>query len=245
MNVCRLLDLLAAEYVLGTLHGPARARFSQRLRDDAALQACVAFWERALTPMASPLSAVPSAKVWQAIAARVAPRTAVEAPSWMERWLGLRSLAPLAAGLVLGVALGVIGPAWIDRGVADAGETQLPESYVGVLAGADGRAGLIVSSRRHGTVMDVKQIQPAAVNAGQTLFLWVIESDGSTRAVGAVPQGKFVQVALPKTSEQLFAKATELAVSVEAVGSVPAAPTAPFVYRGLCGKLWRVAAPKN
>ena len=91
----------------------------------------------------------------------------------------------------------------------------------------------------------LEAIDPAAVNAGQTLFLWVIESDGSTRAVGAVPQGKFVQVALPKTSEQLFAKATELAVTVETIGSTPAAPSAPFVYRGLCGKLWRVAAPKN
>ena len=245
MNVRRLPEPLVAEYVLGTLHGQARARFSQRLRDDATLQAAVAFWERALTPLASPLSAVPSAKVWQAIAARIAPRTTVKAQSWTWRWLGLRSLAPLAAGLVLGVALGVIGPAWVDRGVADAGETQLPESYVGVLAGADGRAGLIVSSRRHGTVLDIKQVQPTVLNAGQTLFLWVIEADGITRAIGAVPQGKFVQVTLPRTSEQLFAKATELAVSVEAIGRAPAAPTAPFVYRGLCGKLWRVAAPKN
>ncbi|MEO8249077.1 MAG: anti-sigma factor [Burkholderiales bacterium] len=245
MNIRRHHDRLASEYVLGTLHGHARRRFAQLLRDDAALQSCVAFWESALTPMALPLSAAPSAAVWQAVAARVAPRQENRPPGWIERWFGLRTLASLTAGLVLGVTLGVIGPTVLESGGADLAETQLPESYVGVLAGADGRAGLIVSSRRHGTVMDIKQIQPAAVHASQTLFLWAIEADGATRAIGAVPQGKFVQVPLAKTSEQLFAKATELAVSVEAIGSAPVAPTGPYVYRGLCGKLWRVPAPKN
>ena len=249
MNTSPLHDPLAAEYVLGTLHGGARARFVQRLRDDASLQAQVSFWERALMPMAAHLSAVPSPQVWTAIAARVAPRhSAVAKPGWLERWFGMRTLAPLAAGLMLGIALTVNGPRLLDRAgvdLADGAETQLPESYVGVLAGANGRAGLIVSSLRQGTLMDIKQVQPVTIGAGQTLFLWVIEADGSTRAIGAVPQGKFVQVALPQTSEQLFAKATELAVSVEAIGPAPAAPSAPFVYRGLCGKLWRVAAPKN
>ena len=31
----------------------------------------------------------------------------------------------------------------------------------------------------------------------------------------------------------------ELAVSLEPVGAQPATPSQPFVYRGLCGKLWR------
>ena len=249
MNTSSLHDPLAAEYVLGTLHGGARARFVQRLRDDALLEAQVAYWERALMPMAAHLSAVPSPQVWTAIAERISLRQSVVAkPGWIERWFGVRSLAPLAAGLVLGVALTVNGPRLLDGGGADradGAETQLPESYVGVLAGANGRAGLIVSSRRHGTLMDIKQVQPVAVGAGQTLFLWAIEADGSTYAIGAVPQGKFVQVKLPKTSEQLFGKATELAISLEAVGAAPAAPSVPFVYRGLCGKLWRVAALKN
>lgn len=242
MNHQRLHDLLAAQYVLGTLHGRARFRFAQRLRDDAALHAQVAYWERTLLPMASHLSATPSPQVWTAIAARVAPRSDAARPRWMQRWFRVRSFASLAAGLVLGVALGVIGPGAIDGGVADSGQTQLPESYVGVLAAADGRAGLIVSSRRHGRVMDVKQVQPAAVTAGQALFLWVIDSDGITHAIGAVPQGRFVQVTLPQTSEHLFAKATELAVSIEPAGVAPAAPTQPFAYRGLCGRLWSVVA---
>lgn len=243
-------DLLAAEYVLGTLHGGARRRFVQMLRSDAALQAHVAYWEDALMPMASVLHAVPAPRVWQAIEARVAPRAArsTASPGWLERWFGLRSLAPLAAGLVLGITLTLVGPTLFDpkrdEG-AETAETQLPQSYVGVLAAANGRAGLIVSSRRHGSVMDVKQVQPLAIETGRTLYLWAIEADGSTRAIGAVPPGAFVQVALPAPSERLFAKATELAVSIEAIGAAPPLPSGPFVYRGLCGKLWRLPAPKN
>ena len=188
MNLRPLHDRLAAQYVLGTLTGGARRRVTTLLRDDTALRAHVGFWERAFMPLVCPLSAVPSPQVWAAIAARVAPRApALQRQHWFERWFGVRTLASLSAGLVLGTALGVIAPNMLDRGVADRDGTQLPESYVGVLAGADGRAGLIVSSRRHGTVMDVKQIQPAFVNAGQTLFLWVIEADGTRRAIGALP----------------------------------------------------------
>jgi anti-sigma-K factor RskA len=247
-----LRDRLAAEYVLGTLHGRARARLQKLLRDDAALQARVAFWEQKLTPMAAPLwAATPSAQVWRAIAARVAPHEAV--PPWWTRWFAapkLGSLGSLAAGLMLGVTLTLTltltststNTPLIER---DTAESQLPQSYVGVLAAADGRTGVIVSSLRHGKVMDIKQVQPVPVASGHTLFLWAIEANGKTRPIGAVPSGKFVQVALAQTSETLFASATELALSVEAEGAAPLSPSGPFVYRGLCGKLWRVPAPKK
>ncbi|MBC7940418.1 MAG: anti-sigma factor [Chitinophagaceae bacterium] len=248
-------DALAAAYVLGTLQGPARSRLERLLLQDAALQARVDFWQQALVPMAASLSAEPSAAVWRAIAARVLPLSQAAAqggavqPGWFERWFGVRSFASMAAGLMLGVTLSVtfgwMRSGWIAGPDATLSETQLPESYVGVLAAANGKPGLIVSSRRHGTVMDVKQVQPVAVGPGRTLFLWAIDADGSTRAIGAVPSGPFVQVKLPAPSEQLFAKATELAVSIEAVGATPAAPTQAFAYRGLCGKLWRVPAPKK
>jgi anti-sigma-K factor RskA len=242
-----LRDRLAAEYVLGTLHGHARARLQQLLRDDAALQARVVFWEQKLTPMAAPLwAAAPSANVWRAIAARVAPREVL--PPWWSRWFAARTVGSLAAGLLLGVTLtlsltlSLTNAPLTDR---ETPESQLPQSYVGVLAAADGRTGVIVSSLRHGKVMDIKQVQPVPVAGGHTLYLWAIEANGKTRPIGPVPTGKFVQVALTQTSETLFASATELAMSVEAEGAAPLSPGGPFAYRGLCGKLWRVPAPKK
>ena len=254
MNYSRpeLRERLASEYVLGTLHGRARPRFQQLLRADAELQARVAFWEQQLTPMAAPLSAAaPSAKVWQAIAARVAPRQQVvqARQGWMlrglARWLDLRTLGSVAAGLLVGVAITLMAPMLLERGATDVAESQLPESYVGVLATADGRTGVIVSSRRHGTVMDVKQVQRVPVAPGHTLFLWTIEADGKTQPIGPVPQGSFVQVPLSEPSEKLFASAAELALSIEPANSAPVQPSGAFVYRGLCGKLWRVRTPQK
>jgi hypothetical protein len=34
-----------------------------------------------------------------------------------------------------------------------------------------------------------------------------------------------------------------LALSIESAGAAPALPSGPFVYRGLCGKLWRIKPP--
>jgi len=254
MNYSRpeLRERLASEYVLGTLHGRARPRFQQLLRADRELQARVAFWEQRLLPMTAPLSAVaPSAEVWQAIAARVAPREqAVQArPGWLLRGLAqvfdLRTLGSVAAGLFVGVAVTLMGPRLLDRDAADMAESQLPQSYVGVLATADGRTGLIVSSLRHGKVMDVKQVQRVPVGPGHTLYLWTIDADGKTQPIGPVPQGGFVRVPLSDTSEKLFGKATELALSIEPADSAPVQPSGAFVYRGLCGKLWRVRTPQK
>jgi anti-sigma-K factor RskA len=238
-------DRLAAEYVLGTLHGRARARMQQLLRDDLLLQARVAFWEHKLLPMAAPLwAAAPSANVWRAIVARVAPREARR--PWWAHWFDARTLGALAAGLMLGFTLTLMGPQLREPAVPDGPaitDSQLPQSYVGVLATPDGRTGVIVSSLRHGQVMDVKQVQPVAVPSAKTLYLWAIDANGTTRPIGPVPQGKFVQVPLAQPSETLFASATELALSIEAETAAPLLPSGSYVYRGLCGKLWRVPAP--
>jgi hypothetical protein len=43
----------------------------------------------------------------------------------------------------------------------------------------------------------------------------------------------------------LFGTATELALSIESANSTPLQPSGAFVYRGLCGKLWRARAPQK
>jgi anti-sigma-K factor RskA len=145
--------------------------------------------------------------------------------------------AALAFGLVAGLALPAVMTALSPPAAQD---TELPESYVGVLATPDGRQGLIVASRRRGRVVDLKQVTPVTPPEGQTLFLWTIDANAQVAPVGPVPHGAFVQAPLPAPAEQVFSTAVELAVSIEPVGTRPAAPSGDFVYRGLCGKVWRV-----
>ncbi len=55
MNLNRypqLVDLLAAEYVLGTLRGGARRRFQRYADHDMVIRRAVDEWQRRISPMA-------------------------------------------------------------------------------------------------------------------------------------------------------------------------------------------------
>ena len=153
-------------------------------------------------------------------------------------------LTPLPAGaLAFGLLLGSVLPQVYFRLQAPTADTELPESYVGVLATPAGKPGLIVASRRYSRVVDLKQVSPVTVPPGMTLFLWLIDAQGVASAVAPVPQGPFVQAGLADTAEIIFKRAVELGVTFETVGAAPTAPTGAWVYRGLCGKVWRVPPP--
>lgn len=265
------LRRLAASYALGTLSGPARRRFEAVLRQRPEAAAAVAAWNARWVPVAHTLPPLqPSDGLWARIEAQAFGSSAETAGStvaatagqartppagpalWQRLGQALQSLlapAPafaLAAGLLAGVLLPgqlaqLQGPA-----AGDESATELPPSYVGVLATADGRTGLIVSSLRRGLVMDVKRVQAVPVPPGQTLYLWTLNAQGRMHPIGPLGNAPFNRVPLPRPAEDLFAQATELAVTIEPAGTSPQVPSSSFVYRGLCGKLWRVppaAAP--
>jgi anti-sigma-K factor RskA len=67
-----LADRLAAEYVLGTLRGPARRRFENLLSAHPALRDAVAQWQQRLSPLSVTVEEVtPSARVWRNIEQRL------------------------------------------------------------------------------------------------------------------------------------------------------------------------------
>jgi len=230
------IEQLAAAYVAGTLQGRARRRFEAVMQRQPALVAAVNDWTARLAPLHHALPAqAPSTALWHRIAKATDSAPRVAAPSWWRRLL-----APVPAGaLALGLLMGMLVPVlWQAHGDYQR-DMALPDSYVGVLGTAQGQAGLIISSLRRGKVVDIKQVTPVDVPQGQTLYLWRIDKAGAVAALGPMPNGKWTHLTLSETAEQVFFPAAELAVSLEPVGAQPGAPTQPFVYRGLCGKLWR------
>ncbi|MDQ3261668.1 MAG: hypothetical protein M3Q00_12960, partial [Pseudomonadota bacterium] len=68
----KLRDMLAGEYALGTLYGPARRRFERLMRDDATLRLTVAEWAERLEPMSQAVAPVnPPRRVWRKIEQRI------------------------------------------------------------------------------------------------------------------------------------------------------------------------------
>ncbi len=254
-----LLDRLAAEYTLGTLAGGARRRFETVMQQQPDVARAAARWAARLLPMDARMEAAPAS---QALWARIEERAfGAAAPAASGRQHGTggsvgaaakarqgwrRWLSPVpAAALSLGVALG-LGLPLMQHSLRDQSSiTQLPESYVGVLATATGQPGLIVSSLRRGNRVDLKVLNRVPVPAGHTLVLWTIDAKGIAMPVTALtlPVGSFGGLDLEQPAEAVFARAQELALSVELPGALPTAPSGPFVYRGLCGKLWPVKPP--
>lgn len=214
----RTLQALAAAYALGTLAGPARRRFETVLRQQPAAAQAVAQWNRRFAPLAQRLPpAQASAELWQRIekqafeqapgiaaapapaarSARTNPRPATQSiprataakPTWM-RWLDALLAPAPAAALAMGMMLGLALPLLMSTLRPPAAqETELPESYVGVLATSTGKTGLIVSSLRRGKVLDVKRVGAVEVPPGKTLFLWTLDAQGQAAAIGRLPSG--------------------------------------------------------
>lgn len=231
------IEQLAAAYVAGTLRGPARRRFESAMQTRPALVDAVNEWTGLLGPLHQALpEKPPSAALWGRIEKATTQRASpAAAASWWRRLL-----APAPAGaLVVGLLVGITLPTMWQAHERSQRDMELPDSYVGVLATAQGQPGLIVSSLRQGRRVDIKQVTPVVVPAGMALYLWRIDKAGAVAGVGPLKAGKFTHLALDAPAEQVFFPAVELAVSVERAGVRPEAPSSPFVYRGLCGKLWR------
>lgn len=237
------VEQLAGAYVLGTLQGRARNRFEAVMRRQPALLAAVDSWTQRLAPLHAALPAqAPSAALWGRITSATGTASvytptpaAAQKQSWWQRLLTPVPMGALAMGLVVGA----LAPAVWQAQLAHESDMELPDSYVGVLGTPQGKPGLIISSLRRGKTVDIKQVSPVVVPAGQTLYLWRIDKAGAMAALGPIQNGKWTHLALDKSAEEVFFPAVELAVSLEAVGAQPSVPTQPFVYRGLCGKLWR------
>lgn len=231
------VDQLASAYVLGTLQGRARKRFEAVMRRQPHVLDAVQGWTQRLGPLYAALPVqTPSAAVWDRIAQ--ATGTAPVLAKGQRWWQ--RLLAPVPAGaLAMGLVVGAVVPALWQAEMARQAGTELPASYVGVLGTAQGQPGLVISSLRHGKVVDIKQVTPVPVPPDQVLYLWRIDKAGATTGLGPLPNWRWTHMALREPAEKTFFSAVELAVSLEPAGTQPTTPSQPFVYRGLCGKLWQ------
>jgi anti-sigma-K factor RskA len=234
----RLVDQLAAAYVLGTLEGGARRRFEQ-LRDARAdVSLAVRAWETRLNRLAENVAPKPAPRrVWRAIEARTRP----DAMSTFTGWL------PRATWGVSGVLTGIAVLLWAllvsptllmtAEQVALRSGGKLPPSYVGLLTDEEGQGKFLVSSLRNGRTMTIKAIGPVTPPpAGQQLVLWAVPAQGAPFVLGTMPLTGSATSELPDTSERLLSKVQKLAVSIE----TSATPVSPghVVYRGNCAKLW-------
>ena len=227
-------EILAAEYVLGTLHADERTLFTSVLAHDAEAQAAVAAWEARLAPLGAAVTEVaPPREIWDAIegalpalqAFRVIegrrdadPFGATALRRSLNRWrVGAIAASALAAGLGIFV---------IDRELIRHPAVQ--PSYVAVVnRGGDQPALVIRVDLAAGNVY----VRPVAAQtpSGKSLELWYIDAGKAPKSMGVVGADA---TRIPLPAGLSLDKAT-FAVTVEPPGGSPTGnPTGPVVYSG-------------
>ena len=230
MNIERneaLVDMLAAEYVLGTLRGGARRRFNALQARHAVIRRAVAEWEDRLNPMAEFAPAVqPGPQVWDNIARQAGLQQAPGA-GWLQRmreslgfWRGLSLASTTLAALLVAVLL--LRPVGVDA----------PPAFVAMLADDKSQPVAVVTGNARTHSLTVKLVSPQTVAADRSLELWAVPKQGNPRSLGLLAADGSITLALPANATPDTVPL--LAVTLEPKGGSPKAdgPTGPIVFKG-------------
>lgn len=254
MNLHRypqLVDMLAAEYVLGTLRGGARRRFQRYADHDTVIRQAVEEWQRRISPLAELAEPrMPPAAVWDTIERRLGltsareaarARTVVEKPArpsrsifdnlafWRGWAIGVTGFAAVAAV----VAVRSLLPSAVTPSTAPT-VAQQPEaavSHVAVLNDKDAHPVMLVAWDEARSTMTLHPLGKVDLPAGRAMELWGIPANGHPVSLGMLPDSASGKVTAGQQKPESYAA---LAVSIEAPGGSPDhnAPKGPVVFSG-------------
>jgi anti-sigma-K factor RskA len=214
------LDVLAGEYVLGTLDSDGNAEVERALTANKALRDAVAFWQERLHPL-SVLSAPadPNPASWRVIEKRIAPEEEVARRNvWrsLTLWRGIAAAAIVAAAC-LALFIGTTRP--LSNRPYVAMLRASPQSHIAWIAimGPDG--------------LSLRAAAAANPPPGRAYQLWAITpASSSPEPLGIITaDGRLALHALPPGLES----GATLAISIEPRnGSPTGRPTGPVVFTG-------------
>jgi anti-sigma-K factor RskA len=216
-------EALAAEYVMGSLRGPARRRFERLMAQRADWRDEVELWSTQLAGLAATVPAVePPSAVWQRIESRLGSSRAPVAVRGLRWWKTFAAVASIAS-IALAIALvSLIEEPAVGPQVSVLKDPQARTGWVVTYAtGKSGRPELRVV------------VESAAAIADRAFELWALPAGAAPVSLGLLPaQGEAVLAVSPQ-ARTLLERGAGLAVSVEPPGGSPTGqPTGPVVYQG-------------
>ena len=207
-------DLLAAEYVLGTLEGDEAAEARRLMETDAAFVAAVREWEERLNPLAAGVPPVaPPPQLWERIEATAMPSEVV--PFTFRRRLRIWQ-ASTGAALALAASLAAF---MVLR--------SPPPARIAVLAPLTGGVPVLLATAEVNGVLRIRPEGAIVVPSDRDLELWALKpGETRPRSLGVMPPAGIQSVAA-------LTPGTQLMVSLEPHGGSPTGqPTGPVLYGG-------------
>lgn len=229
-----LADRLAADYVAGTLRGPARRRLEALLPAHPVLRAAVHAWQDRLAPLTATIEPqTPPAAVWQHIEARIGanPLTVppTPRPRWWQQLLVWQGASAFALAAMLGMAVLLANPASSGAPVIVVLSAASPPPAGG---GGIVPASFVASISGDGRALVTRPLTQVALQADRALELWALPPEGAPRSLGLISAAAPTVVRRGKLLDGTAA----LAVSLEPPGGSPTgAPTGPVLYVGKLG----------
>lgn len=202
-------DILAAEYVLGTLPLDQREAAATRIRRDAHFALAVARWEERLSSLNIDYDDAPAPDLMPKIEARLFG-TPVKKTAFWKSWF---SGAAVAA--TLGLALLVFLP-------------SAPPSYSPLTTLAAENSDLRYEVGLRGDELRIARISGPEAEAGRVHELWLIVGDAAPVSLGLITGTEL------KLATTGLAQGMVLAISLEPTGGSPTgAPTGPVLVTGV------------
>jgi len=228
----QLRDRLAAEYVLGTLRGRARARFESLMRYDPALRRLVSDWEARVTPLAVAAGEIaPPARVWAALSRRIAGARPDAGARGLAFWRGL-AVTSTAFVLILATFIGM------------APKPEPPMAMVAVMNDDKGQPAMVVSWPPMKGMRDphirIKVVQAHPVMApGTSWEMWMLPGgQAAPVSMGLISIDRDQVMRIQPALAEKMGGAWGIAMSVEPEkGSPTGVPTGPVIFKGQCVKI--------
>ena len=231
----RLQRLLAAEYTLGTLRGPARRRFERLMWTRTRLRDEVRFWEAQLAPLLGNIRPVrPRALVWADIERRLnnatvstlPARSGSDAPRGTQLW---RTWAIAASVAVVALSIQLFR----QTGAPPAAPTEVaaaskPEFVAMLQDIKSGSTWLVSVSATQRQIAVINRTSFPIDETKKNLQLWVIGADGKPRSLGLMPATG--RASMPMPADVTMPENPILAISLEPAGGSPTGlPTGPVL----------------
>jgi anti-sigma-K factor RskA len=221
------IDLLAAEYALGTLPAAERASVALRARMEPALAAAIEAWEDRLSPLTATIAAREVAPdVWAKIEGRIDAQSGGANVVGIERRLRRWKAATFAASAIAASLLAFVGAREFAQPPPD-------KTLVAVLQKDAQSPAFLVSVDLERRQMTIRAVA-AKPEPGKSYELWLVHDELKTpRSLGLVgAQPVTVGPTLAAYAPNVIEDAT-LAVSLEPPGGSPTgAPTGPVLWSG-------------
>lgn len=211
---------LAAQYVLGTLDGPARKRFEFEVMQDDQVRRSVWYWEQQLNQLGENVKPLtPERRVWLAIQQRLFGTPAVSSgapvqnnvvtlqPKQSGWWKGVAALAS-AAAVVLAVLLGRVEP-----------PVPAPQ-YTEIAFFQDAEQSPLWLLELSDDTLSIRATERLTAKANKDYELWIVAKDGRAPiSLGLLPKNGQLTLAKDKYFDEL--DIAVLAVSLEPLGGSP------------------------